>query len=563
MFGSFRKHQKWIWMLGVIIIVPSFVIFFTPNVHLSPKGATDYDFGSINGNPITREEFLQAFNESRLNYFLRSRGRNWPGNDDTVKRNLERDAVSRIFLAQKMKELGVEASNEAVAQMASQQLKDYPLKQFEADILRPHDLTAEDYERYLRHEVGIQQLAAAAAMSGRLVNPSEAETLFRKEHINYHTEAAVFWASNYLNKVVVTPQAIGRFYTNRMALYRIPDRVRVSYVEFDASNYLEQADQRLSSITNLTEIIDEAYRQKGPESYKDTNGVVMTEAAAKVKIKENERQHLALLEAQRKAAAFGNQILERPQPNKPEDLDNVASADGYQVQVTEPFDAREGPAHGDFPSEFRQKGTHLNLQKPIEVQPIVGEKAVYVIALKEQIKSEMPPLERVKEKVTEDYKAEEARSLARNIAMSFHTRLTNGLATNKTFEAVCQEAKVDRVVLPLFSPSTRPPLEGLDPRFNLSTIQRYVEDLKPGRVTNYLPSRDGGYILYLREKTPVEESTLKEELPDFIAQLRQYREGQAFDMWFRKQAEQARVVVPKREDETKTGKTSPTRGKGT
>ena len=62
MFGSFRKHQKWIWILGVIVIIPSFVIFFSPDAKWAGgAGGENYNLGSIRGEPIKLNEFRPAF----------------------------------------------------------------------------------------------------------------------------------------------------------------------------------------------------------------------------------------------------------------------------------------------------------------------------------------------------------------------------------------------------------------------------------------------------------------------------------------------------------------------
>ena len=58
MFGSFRRHQKWIWLLGVIVIIPSFVIFFSPEAKYSGRGATGSRVAIVNGKPPTNQPLL-------------------------------------------------------------------------------------------------------------------------------------------------------------------------------------------------------------------------------------------------------------------------------------------------------------------------------------------------------------------------------------------------------------------------------------------------------------------------------------------------------------------------
>jgi hypothetical protein len=142
--------------------------------------------------------------------------------------------------------------------MARERLGDYPLANFEKEHLAPQQLTLDDFVRFLRTEAGIQQLVGAAAVSAKLVSPREAEILYRKGHEEIAVEVASFWATNYLERVTITNEAVARFYTNRMAAYRVPERAVVSYVEFAATNFFADADKP-GEITNLTSLLDEAY----------------------------------------------------------------------------------------------------------------------------------------------------------------------------------------------------------------------------------------------------------------------------------------------------------------
>src|SRR5437667_7524427 len=121
MFGTFRRHQQWIWILGVVVIIPSFVIYFSPG---SGRGGgrggkmPGVDLGAFNGRPIERDDYLPALRETKLNYFMRSGGREWPANDENSNRNMQRDAIFRLFLLDKIKDLDIHVSEQAVARTA-------------------------------------------------------------------------------------------------------------------------------------------------------------------------------------------------------------------------------------------------------------------------------------------------------------------------------------------------------------------------------------------------------------------------------------------------------------
>src|SRR5256885_16578383 len=106
MFGTFRRHQQWLWIVIAGITIFTFVIYFSPGSGRSRGGKMPtVDLGSFNGRPIEREDYLAALRETKLNHFMRSGGREWPANDENSNRGLERDATFRSFPRDKIKEL--------------------------------------------------------------------------------------------------------------------------------------------------------------------------------------------------------------------------------------------------------------------------------------------------------------------------------------------------------------------------------------------------------------------------------------------------------------------------
>jgi peptidyl-prolyl cis-trans isomerase D len=436
-------------------------------------------------------------------------------------------------------------SDHSVARAARERLGDFAPDKFEREFLSPQQLTLEDFERFIRHETAIQQLVGVAAASAKMLSPREAESLYRKEHEQVAVDVVGFWGTNYLAKVQASPAAISNYYTQNAAKYRIPPRVQVSYLEFSASNYLAEADKELAQRTNINAYVEEEYTKRGgTNSFKDTNGVPMAAQAAKDKLKEDIRIQFALMSARRKAAEFGNKLLDQKQQTL-QTFENLAAAEGYPVKVSPPFHKQEDI---DFPTAFRDKAVALNRESPILYSPIPGEHAVYVLALKTNLPSELPPLDKIREKVAADYKHAQALEMARKEGTAFQTTLTNGLAQKKTFAEISASANVKPVSVPPFSSITNA-VPGLDERIDLRTLQNDGFKLKPGEASQFQNNPEGGFVSYLKERIPVSDAQAKAELPDFIGHLRAYRQNEAFNDWFRKEAEQARLTLPKSQTE--------------
>lgn len=560
MFGTIRKHSTGLWYFLIVIISLSMVVFFS-NTDFSKSSGGSGDYGSIGGQPITQAEYRDAYSEVRLSQFLYT-GK-WPAGEESSR--LENETISRVFMLHKLKEMGIKASEKAVAVMIYEQLRDYPHAQLEKEILQPNGLSLADYERFVRNESALRQLISAASVSSRLVVPADTESLWRKENQEVATQLAVFWTSNYMDKVVITNGAIEAFYTNRQAFYRLPDRITISYVPFYASNYFVEADKRIAQLTNINEIVNDFYfrGRNGTNGWTDEKGNVLAEEAAKAKIKDDLRLNEALLAARRVATEFGSDLMNQPDPNATATFEKFATTKGYTVRVSAPFHARDGleeiedePIGGRNSSEdastvrdnVRSKALALTPAAAVAFNPIPGRRAIYVIALKGKIPSEQQPLSSIREKVTTDYKNFLAVTKAREAGQAFHITATNGLAAKKSFTDICAAEKVKLIDLPPVSASTRS-LTNVDSRVNLRNVQVAL-DMEVGKATAYMtamPPMEGGYVLYVKSRPAVDEAKLKEQLPAFVNQLRVGRQNEAFQQWFRKQVELSKVMPPKRE----------------
>ena len=548
MFGTIRRHQNWLWVVIIAIIVVSFVVFFSPDVTLfgGGRGQTQGEHGTINGQPITDKDFYPAYHEARVNHFFRTG--QWPGNDQAAEDSLKRDAVSRVFLIGKLKELDITVSDEAVARLTRDRLPREladNLGRFSKEYLEPNGSDMEILERYLRHETGIQQLVQVASSSAKLLQPREAENLYRKENERLQADVALFWASNFLDRVAVTNEAVNQYFTNNQARYRIPDRFEIAYVPFYASNYFANADKLLGDRTNLNNAIDQEYFQKGPENFKDEKGNKLSEADAKAKIKDEVRHAFAITEALRKANEFGT-VLYNENVVKTDVFEKLAADKGLEVKVTEPFDRMKGLEDGDFPVTFRQKAFSLNDQQAVQFSPIRGSNTIYLIALKRRIPSEPQSFDKVKDQVLHDYKYQKAQEMARQEGQSFQTSVTNSLKQGKSFADLVAAAKAELISVPEFTPGTST-LTNLDARINFRTLHNVAADLKKGEASNFLPMMEGGFLVYMRDRQAVPEDKVKEEMPEYLTRLRLYRQNEAFNQWFRKEVEQARVALPQKD----------------
>ncbi|MGA3283299.1 MAG: SurA N-terminal domain-containing protein [Verrucomicrobiota bacterium] len=555
MIGTIRKHSKWLWWLIAGLTIISFIYWGAgPTAH-SGGGRMHGDFGTIYSRKITQEDYV----ESRREYYIfyRIHYGEWPDKNPNLTRDdLEREIYIHLLFNQKAADLGIYISDDAAEQAAVEMLRSFgrnrqpvQIDAFVKQFLQPEGLTADDFKRYVRHDLVIQQLVQTVGLPGALVTPQEAAAEYEREHREFSVQAVFFSPSNYLSAVAVTPPAVAQFYTNYLAAYRLPDRVQVSYVEFNVSNYLAQAKAEWVK-TNFEEVVEANYRQLGPDYFPDAR----TPDAARAKIRELLIRNRAFTEANQQANDFANALfalVPTNEPAKPELLATVAKPKGLTVHLTAPFASAYGPEEFAAPAEFTRAAFSLTPDEPL-AGPVVGPDAVYIVALVKQLPSEIPSFDQIRAHVTEDYRLHEATLLAQRAGTNFVHTLTSQMAAGHSFASACVAAGLQPQVLPPFSLTTRD-LPELGDRAELDQLKQAAFSTPVGHTSGFEETSDGGVVLYVQSQLPVDQAAMNAQMPQFIAQLRRAQQNEAFNEWLQIEADRELRNTPAFHPQTATG----------
>jgi len=536
MFGTIRKHQTWLWAVIITLTIISFVVFFSPYTKMKANVRSG-NHGSIKGKKITDQQFIEAYREVHLHHFMMS-GR-WPDEDKTSGFDPERDTYNWLLIAQKQEDLGVHVSDEAAEHMARQMLRNFERlgvtspQIFFQKILQTRGYQPDDFERFVRHFVGIQELITTIGLSGKLIPPDQAKALYERDHQELASQALLFQATNYEAGISVPPETLAQYFSNRVANYIIPERVQVSYVRFNLTNYLPQAQAQL---TNIDDIVDYNYQRRGTNAFPEAK----SPEEAKAKIRQEIFRLKATELARAKAVEFANALFALN--TNIDNLSSLAASNNLPVQVTPPFDRDTGPKDLEVGSEFTKAAFALTPDEPFS-QPMQGQDGSYIMALNSRTPYETPPLEKVKDKVLSDYKHEQAMRMARQAAASFAQSLTNGLAQGKSFTNICAEAGLKPISLSPFSISSRSVRE-VDEMVSLSQLKRAAFSTQPGKPSPILPTSEGAMLLFVEARLPLDTAREQTELPAYLAQLRRTRQQEAFDEWLQREAQQGLRDTP-------------------
>jgi len=541
MIGSIRKHSNWLWAIVVTAVIASFVIWSDARGGRASFDLAGGDFGKLYGRPITRDQLLKARTAAAVDDALRG-GRSRGASADN-----ERQVAELMVLQAKVKELGIQVSDEAVGKYLRENFKDpntgtFNYDAFVQNLLQRTRIDEGTFLEHIRQQVAIQHLVETIGASSRLVTPREVEADYRRDNERWVTKAALFSVSNRLASITAKPEDLSKFYSNRIAFYRIPERSVLVYVRFDATNYLAEAEAIIAKEPGFTNRLEEFYKQRGADAFRDENDKVLSKEAALRKIRDEASTQGALGLARQSAVRFNDELGS---------LTNVTASSfamtaaklKVPLRSTTPFRAGERIMGLESVQALPQRVAGLNAETPY-TEPLDGDSFVVIPMLQTKLPAEIPSFETVRERVAQDYKMDRARAAAREAGEKFQATATAGLASGKRFADIASAEKVSSVNIPEFTASAQN-VAGLDARLNLYLVRNAATSTRPNGVSRYTESTDGGFVLYLEKKAPVTDDAVKQALPAALTEARQQRRMSVFQSWFSSEFQKSGAMASK------------------
>jgi hypothetical protein len=165
----------------------------------------------------------------------------------------------------------------------------------------------------------------------------------------------------------------------------------------------------------------------------------------------------------------------------------------------------------------------------------------FLVVLQAKLPSENQPLEAVRARVIEDYRNQKGTELASQAGVKFEAAARDGLAKGLSFDDICAEQKIKPQTLTPFSHETKSIPEVQDEN-EFDYIKGVAYQLPVGQMAPYEQVSADGFVIYLKGRTPVDESIVQRDLPAFLASQRELRQSAAFSIWLNREMHQH--VIP-------------------
>ena len=549
MFGTVRKHSQPLWIVIIIMVVISFVVYFTPGYDpFENQGGTATEIDVELSFARQQVLFDEAYNRSRqfggaLPPFLNAQMLAGLFPDQDLNRDGEVDvsgldyvAHIRLLRLRKADTLGILASDEMVKARLEQMFTNPNDQKFSKDayngflaqyrnagLLDPGKGGEEQFHEWIRERIILQQLDTLMTRSAGFFADEATTGLQARDNKLYTAQAVFFSTSNRTDSVTNFASIATNFYPTVIDRYFIQPKRQVAYVLFPVAPYLEDAEKEIKLDDLVKERIEKHMSSTNSvDHFTDANGTKLVagaalDAAALADIRNTQQPDLdaiTLPKAKATTTKFRKALFEGI-PREDWTIDRLyakAKAQGMEVQSAV---ADRDNVEALLPQALVDAAFGIDLQSgrlsSSEVE-VPGE-GYYVWGLEKLIEGRSRNYEELtdeeKAEVKEAFIAAEVKKLASEEGNDYRDTLAELSADGESVEDLLNLSKQTVISLPAMTLSAKDVnATALEDLATVDEIQSVIENLarenrslaKPNWLSSYNPASTkgvGGFIVHV------------------------------------------------------------------
>ena len=239
MFEFVRTHKKWMQIVLMVLIVPSFVFVGLDSYSNSNAGATEV--AVVGGTKITQQEWEEAQRQQMDRYRGMLGERFDPKMFETpeAKQAILESLISERALDAEIRKghmtIGEAALARQIGQIEAFKKPDgsFDIEQYKA-ALGAQNMTPRMFETRMRRDLALQQLTSAIQATG-FAPRTVAARLSEIGDQQREVQELIVPASEFVAQVKVTEPMVKAYYDKNATLFQLPEQAKIEYVVFDAS----------------------------------------------------------------------------------------------------------------------------------------------------------------------------------------------------------------------------------------------------------------------------------------------------------------------------------------
>lgn len=440
------KHNRVLFGIFSIIIIVSFVWFFTPGLDGSMffgnnPSSPNAVVGKVFGEKITLADYKAAVNKNAL---ILSAAWGVKPSDPNYREYAQQgafDICSKLIVAKRM---GITASDaEVVARLKtlpafapkgtfSQAAYDKYVK----EVLNPEGFSAKDLEEAFRDAITIKSLEDEFAKN-TISTPGELEEFIRTQLVKYKVRAVKFLAADYSDPAAITEQEMVNFHNANRKLFMSAPLIKGEVIFFNPAKFPPK--------TQFTAQQVEDYYNRHKDDFKKNNEVLplaSVEKQIKVKLAEDSSK----IQAADAAKKFREELYDLTAEAADgaghlKIFRELAAKKGFQVIQTEFFDST-AQTIGNIGREPALVAALFaaNDRYPI-TKSVKGLSGAYVAAVTGKIPSKEAEFSEVKDQVRKTLAAQKTRVALKEAVDDFALKLSESKNPSADLELMLKGTK--------------------------------------------------------------------------------------------------------------------------
>ena len=492
MLESIRKRQRTLLMLVTIVVIVAFGWIYNPASMRHAEGPGG-SIGKLNGRTISVGEVqkvergIQLIVALGMNDLLEQLTTDGRTRDDQFlsfawNLLLLRDEAKRLQVDPTAEQ--IRAAEKSLSRFQTDgQFDPKKYQQFVDTVLKPNGFSAADLDDIVADHLRLAGVSQLVKGSSPLPEP-----MFRQlyDQMNQKVSLAVirFKHEDFEPSIQVSDDEIHKYYDQHKDTFQSPEKRKIELVSF---------------LLN-----DEQKKLAEPQ-----------QVAAKKALAEQ-------------ADAFAQSVLQNPA-----NFDQAAQQKGLQLQQTDLFTLQQpDKAMAQEPALVRES-FNLSTENPVS-DVIEGKDGFYVMKLAKIEASQPLSLEEAKDKVVAAIKAEKVRANIAAKAKEVREKIDAEMHNGADFAQAAEKAG--------YKAETPPPFALADPGGNAelaSIIAMNSVDLDKGGTSKFLENQDGGLIIHMLNKEPVDEQKYEEYKKAAYAEQNNRYETIAVREWLKLEQQRA------------------------
>lgn len=518
----FQRHFKWLFLLLLGCTIISFVFITNASSGFGSAGPRRLSRPFFGYDLAREEDQRRIVDDANYSVFLKA------GYPFMQGAQLEQYALQRIAALALADELQLPQPTEAQVSAYVATLPAFQNEQGQFDPARyqrfgdslkgnPRFTTA-DARRVMENDVRIEAVQKILAGPGYVLPHEVREELVNSDSTwSIQTAAADYTA--FAPAITVTEDALARFYQENSFRYQVPERRRLSQVEFKAADFANPGaptEEQLRNFYNQNPARFPVPPEAGKEAPTLTPGAPTDDfPKVRAQVEAALREEVAAANASRAANALTVALYESTATNKNTDVNAAVASRGLRPVDLPPFSPEAPPAGLEWTQNYFDEINRLGPDR--RFSDALRTPSGYVVFLwNETLPPYQPALAEVRQRVEADYRESEKSKRFAEHGRALKARLEAAVKAGTPFEKAAADAQLEVATHTNFT--LQAPPAGLP-----APVFQTLLNLPAGSVTDMIRTRENkGVLVFLQDRKAPDTSTSNPRYAEAKSRLAQF-----------------------------------------